>query len=933
MNLLRFLVLSTFLFLCARPGQAQRPVWTQLANKTQVPGYGVSNSATDLRGNTYTWQTIGGPSAIGSASLTTLPNRTDPRTGEVLAWNLDVCLAKFKPNGEVAWVVQGTDGTFTNQATSMAIDERGNIYVSGFNWHNFRFGAHTVAEAGYFLARVDSAGTVQWVQHLADYPLTLDKSFQAPQLATDAEGNCLMLGHSRNETSLSGQPLKVTGHYDAYLAKCNAAGKYQWVKQLFSTTTSTNVPAIAAQLTADAAGNSVVAGTFSDLLTLGTNGPQLDTTPVENFSPRNTFVARFDRDGQLLWTRQGNSSYVSGAATDYLGNTYLTGYSSGGPTAFGELYLMASDFFVLKYAPNGTEQWLQGTTGGFTRGVQTDIDGNVYLAGQHSGPVEISPFSLPASTGGYYDGFLLSYTPEGAVRWLYGVGGPGNLDNVGTPGLDAQQNLYAVLTSDSLNYLDGQPVAGSRNASVLVRLAQRANRLAGTVYLDQNGNGRRDATEGPFPRPVALTDTVSQQLFTSESPGTGAFQAFVDTGSWVVRPAVIPTYYTLSQPAPEHYAGHFSAYGQVADTLVFGLQPLSEQPDLRVTLTPYGAARPGFSVRYRLTLENVGTTTLPAGTATVTLDGRMQEQDISSSPAANISNHTVSWHYPTLTPFARRELDIAATLPVNTTPGTQLATVAEALVEADSAPADNKASLTQTVTGSFDPNNIEVNYQQLTAAQLAAGQPLDYTIRFQNMGTDTAFAVVLTDTLDNTKLQVASLQLVANSHNCTWRLLSSGVLIVRFPGIQLPHRSMDALRSQGFVRFRVQPRTTLAPGAIIPNHADIIFDYNHPVRTNTATTAVLLPTALVAARSAVAWSAYPNPTTEALTIEATLPTRGTVRVELLDLLGRCIRQQSVVSQAGAFQQALDVRAVAPGVYVLRLQLPDGRLVSRQVVRR
>ena len=63
------------------------------------------------------------------------------------------------------------------------------------------------------------------------------------------------------------------------------------------------------------------------------------------------------------------------------------------------------------------------------------------------------------------------------------------------------------------------------------------------------------------------------------------------------------------------------------------------------------------------------------------------------------------------------------------------------------------------------------------------------------MGTDTAFTVVVNDTLDFRKLNVASLQLVAQSHNCFWSLSGTGLLTVRLLNINLPHRNQDVIRS------------------------------------------------------------------------------------------------------------------------------------------
>jgi hypothetical protein len=908
--------------------QAQRLTWARVADKSELaPLYFGTSSVTDRQGNTYTWQTIAGPTAIGTASLTTTPNRIDPQTGQVTAWNQDVCLAKFRPNGQLAWVRQG-GGNYTNQAYGLAADERGNVFVAGFNWSRFRFGTQAVADSGYFLARVDTSGNVRWAQHLTSYPNTQNVSFKTAQLQTDGLGNCYLLGYALNTPSFSGQPLTVTGHYDAFIAKCNEAGQYEWVRQLFSSTPigTSQARSIEGQLAVDAVGNCTLACTFADTLRLGTGGPRL-MQGASGTTFTNTAVIRYDRHGQLLWVRQGSCSYVSGVTNDAVGNTYLTGYNG---SQFGSLSGAVGTLFLVKYDPAGTEQWLRSNWDGYTSGVQTDTDGNVYVSGRHSGAMTVGNYTLPQPVSGLFDGFLLSYTGAGDPRWLYGFGGPGSYDNVSGLGLDDQHNMYAVLSSDSLTYIGGQRVPGSFNASVLARFTQQANRLAGTVYLDADGDGRRDSTEIPFPRPVVLTTPTDGQFFTHETQLTGAFQSFTGLGPWEVRPAQLPAYYTLTAPAAGQYNGSFGSYGQVADTLAFGLRPVANQPDLRVVLTPYGAARPGFTTAYRLTLENMGTTTV-SGTVTLSLDSHFTY--VSSTPSGSRNGSTISWTYSNLAPFARREYNVLLSLPVNAALGTTLSSSASALLASDLNPTNNTSAATQLITGSFDPNDITVNYSELTPAQVTAGQPLDYTIRFQNMGTDTAFAVVVRDTLSFSKLNLATTQMVAQSHNCAWSLSNNGLLVVHFTSIKLPTRNTDIIRSQGFVRFRIQPKLTLQSGEIIPNRAHIVFDYNNPVGTNTATTAVLNPTAILNSRAALAWATYPNPATDALHIEAELPVAGLVQLQLLDVLGRSVQQRQLLAPAGAFRQTLDRGAQVPGLYLLRLTLPDGRSSTRTIERK
>jgi len=139
----------------------------------------------------------------------------------------------------------------------------------------------------------------------------------------------------------------------------------------------------------------------------------------------------------------------------------------------------------------------------------------------------------------------------------------------------------------------------------------------------------------------------------------------------------------------------------------------------------------------------------------------------------------------------------------------------------------------RTVVGSWDPNDKQAlpvgTYDQHLMEQ---NLPIEYLIRFQNTGTDTAFAVVIRDTL-SPWLDPASIRPGAASHPYTWSLGGMGILTVVFPGIALPDSNANEAASHGFVQFHIDQRPDNPLGAVIENRVGIYFDFNEPVITNT----------------------------------------------------------------------------------------------------
>jgi uncharacterized repeat protein (TIGR01451 family) len=154
----------------------------------------------------------------------------------------------------------------------------------------------------------------------------------------------------------------------------------------------------------------------------------------------------------------------------------------------------------------------------------------------------------------------------------------------------------------------------------------------------------------------------------------------------------------------------------------------------------------------------------------------------------------------------------------------------------DAQPADNFDSETQVVRGSFDPNDISVT----PSGNIRVTDTLEYFIRFQNTGTDTAFNISVTDTLD-TDLDFSTFSPGASSHAYTYNFVSSA-LVFNFANINLLDSNANEPASHGFVKFRIRPKSNLNPGTVIVNRAAIYFDFNPPVITNTVTNTIASPT-------------------------------------------------------------------------------------------
>lgn len=139
----------------------------------------------------------------------------------------------------------------------------------------------------------------------------------------------------------------------------------------------------------------------------------------------------------------------------------------------------------------------------------------------------------------------------------------------------------------------------------------------------------------------------------------------------------------------------------------------------------------------------------------------------------------------------------------------------------------------QESIGSYDPNDKQSFPKGYQAEHfIEKNTEIEYKIRFQNTGTDTAFYVEIIDTLSSF-LDPSSILPGASSHPYTWKLYDENLLKFRFENIMLPDSFINEPASNGFVKFKIQQQPDLPNGTIIENNANIYFDFNAPVLTNT----------------------------------------------------------------------------------------------------
>ncbi|NBV90595.1 MAG: T9SS C-terminal target domain-containing protein [Flavobacteriia bacterium] len=219
-------------------------------------------------------------------------------------------------------------------------------------------------------------------------------------------------------------------------------------------------------------------------------------------------------------------------------------------------------------------------------------------------------------------------------------------------------------------------------------------------------------------------------------------------------------------------------------------------------------------------------------------------------------------------------------------------------------------------SGSFDPNDktgypIGIG----NSHNITSGQQIDYCIRFQNTGNDTAFTVVILDTIDQ-NMNIGTFQNLCTSHESTFEILNGRVARWTFNDIQLPDSTTNEELSHGWIKFRINQNSNLLNGEQIRNKSYIYFDFNEPIITNEVFHTINNNFEIQEnnlEEHLFQFTLYPNPTSSEITITSDKFTNEPYT--LFDQMGRAVGSGTL---AGT-NTTISLSNLSKGIYILKVE--------------
>ncbi len=774
----------------------------------------------------------------------------------------------------------------------------GGFILAGISYSNIS-GDKTencLGQRDFWIVKTDSLGNILWQNTIGG-----NYTDEVKSVLQTSDGGYIFGGYS--DSNISGDKSEnCIGFYDYWIVKTDSNGNIVWQNTIGGDQYD-NLSSVCQTMD----GGYLLGGSSESHIT----GDKTEN----NKGGSDYWILKIDSSGNILW-----QNTIGGTGYDYLTSFFQTmdgGFILGGYSESNISFDKSEnsqgnyDYWIVKTDSLGNTLW-QNTIGGDQDdeliSLQPTGDGGFFLGG----------YSLSGVLGdknnnsrGGVDFWVLKTDSVGNIAWQNSFGGS-NFDYLNSA--IQTNNGEFILCGSSLSPVSGDKSAISKGNYDfwIVNITEKFNRITGKLFIDLNSNQVHDNNEHYLINHPVYDSNSGRHDF-SQSGGIYSVST-LDSGTFNAHPGSLAHF----SPSPAQFIDFISGFNETDSLNDFAFQPTGINNDLQITITPVSAFRPGFNASYKIHYRNIGTTVL-TGTIIFYPDSGLTYINSTVIPNS-ISVDSIVWLTAVLNPFD--EGDILVTLNINQ--GILIGSTLNSLVKiqpvtGDATPGNNFASWEVPVTGSFDPNDILVNRSSIETTELLSPPFLDYIIRFQNTGNDTAFTVIVNNPLPD-KADLLTFEFVESSHPVSINFPNQNNLLwFTFNNILLPDSSTDELNSHGYLRYRIKPISSLVAGDSILNNANIYFDFNNPVVTNTAFTNIILPVSLFEAKSEFEFTISPNPATTESTLSFHLTHSKRIFVELFNSLGmKVLTIGTNVLPPGINEIKLPLTDLQEGIYQLRI---------------
>ena len=344
----------------------------------------------------------------------------------------DPLIIESGPTGDAKWVT-APGGPEYDTGEGIAPDHAGGAYVVGSFKRDMRFrrSGETIVSGGSadgYLARYDTDGEPLWARVVGGAG---DDSLR--DVATDSKGNVYVVGTIRGEIDLDHDgttDLTTSAEAGLLLASFDRDGTLRWAR------------ASAGQ--GGVFGRAIALGPQSDTFVAGfyrTGDVDLDNDGRTDLpaAPEDgdSFLARFNADGALSWTRSvsgPDAQSISALAFAGNGDLLVTGTLEGSVDFDGDGTPDANvgtggrNIFLARFTVDGELVWVRTFAARNAWHVAADEE-RIVLSGLYKGPLDLDGNGEQdgeADPDGKSEGFVAILDNDGGLQHVFTIVGPGH---------------------------------------------------------------------------------------------------------------------------------------------------------------------------------------------------------------------------------------------------------------------------------------------------------------------------------------------------------------------------------------------------------------------------------------------------------------------------------------------------------------------------
>lgn len=445
------------------------------------------------------------------------------------------------------------------------------------------------------------------------------------------------------------------------------------------------------------------------------------------------------------------------------------------------------------------------------------------------------------------------------------------------------------------------------------------SRITARTYLDENENGEKDEEEIYLKSSANAINVSPGPINTFLEDEIYKFHLNIGTYDIVTSQSSI---WNISSPvATIEIIDLFEneTYHEV------GLTPNGITSDASIALALNGTTRCDSQRDISITVNNNGNSDLSGQVLFIKNPNVDIDFFFFCCPPDTILGDSIFWSIEDLPPTYNKELKLRTFLP-------SVNFIGEALVlksqffDQDQNLLD-EFEFEDILTCSYDPNDKLTNPDRPGEENFTLfEEDLIYTIRFENIGNGEAINVRVLDII-STELDINTFQIIKTSDPITDMSINYETREINFffnninlgPGTTLDGTPLDNPDNKGFIQFRIKPLSDLTENTVVRNQAEIYFDGNEPIITNTALNTFVseLPTvgtSFLSEENALDILLFPNPSTGETNIATTMEYLNT-DIEIFNTQGQLQRKLSVALSPTSQLLDLDLNA---GVYFIKI---------------